>query len=54
VSGTQQLPPVAGQTFSVQGFNAVAGYDLSSGLGTIDGARFVSELAGFREFSRHR
>jgi subtilase family serine protease len=54
VSGTQALPPVAGQTFSVQGFNAVPGYDLASGLGTIDGARFVGELAGSRGFSRHR
>jgi subtilase family serine protease len=54
VFGTQALPPVAGQTFSVQGFNAVPGYDLASGLGTIDGARFVGELAGSRVFSRHR
>ena len=54
VSGTQALPPVAGQTFSVQGFNAVRGYDLASGLGTADGARLVGELAGFRQFSRHR
>jgi len=48
VSGTQQLPPVAGQTFSVQGFDAVPGYDLASGLGTADGARLVSTLAGLR------
>ncbi len=48
VTGTQALPPVAGQTFSVQGFDAVPGYDLSSGLGTADGPRLVSELAGFR------
>ncbi len=48
VSGTQQLPPVAGQTFSVQGFDAVPGYDLASGLGTADGARLVGALAGFR------
>jgi subtilase family serine protease len=46
VSGTQQLPPVAGQTFSVQGFNAVPGYDLASGLGTADGAGLVAALAG--------
>jgi subtilase family serine protease len=45
VSGTQQLPPVAGQTFSVQGFDAVPGYDLASGLGTADGARLVTALA---------
>ena len=49
VSGTQQLPPVAGQTFSVQGFDAVSGYDLASGLGTADGARLVGALAGSRE-----
>ena len=55
VAGVQALPPVAGQPFSVTGFNAVPGYDLSSGLGTADGARLVSELAGFGEFhhSRH-
>ncbi len=55
VSGVQALPPVAGHAFSVTGFNAVPGYDLSSGLGTADGARLVSELAGFGQFhhSRH-
>jgi subtilase family serine protease len=31
-------------TFTVQGFDAVSGYDLSSGLGTVDGARLVAEL----------
>ncbi len=46
VFGTQELPPIAGQTFSVQGFDAVPGYDLASGLGTADGARLVSQLAG--------
>jgi subtilase family serine protease len=49
VSGTQGLPPVAGQAFSVQGFNAAPGYDLASGLGTVDGARLVGALAGFRQ-----
>lgn len=54
VFGKQQLPPVAGQTFSVQGYNAGSGYDLASGLGTVDGARLVAALAGFREqASRH-
>ena len=48
VSGTQQLPPVAGQTFSVQGFDAIRGYDLASGLGTADGFLLVRTLAGFR------
>jgi subtilase family serine protease len=50
VAGTQQLPPVAGQTFSVTGYNAVPGYDLASGLGTADGARLVSALAGSGRF----
>ncbi len=45
VFGTQQLPPIAGQKFSVQGFDAAPGYDLASGLGTADGARLVSQLA---------
>lgn len=54
VSGTQQLPPVAGQTFSVQGFDAVRGYDLASGLGTADGARFVGAVAGPREHRGRR
>jgi subtilase family serine protease len=34
-----------GQTFTVEGFAAVKGYDLSSGWGTVDAARFVPELA---------
>jgi hypothetical protein len=29
----------------VAGFHALGGYDLVSGLGTIDAARFVPELA---------
>ena len=33
-------------TFTVQGFAAGPGYDLSSGLGTVDGARLVAALAG--------
>jgi subtilase family serine protease len=35
-----------GQTFTVQGFPAVRGYDLATGWGTVDAARFVPELAG--------
>jgi len=54
VFGTQALPPVAGQMFSVTGFNAVPGYDLASGLGTVDGARLVSELAGSGRSFDHR
>ena len=35
-------------THTVQGFNAVRGYDLATGLGTADGAALVAELAGHR------
>ncbi len=35
----------AGQQDTVPGFPAGPGYDLASGLGTVDGARFVPELA---------
>ncbi len=35
-----------GNTYTVTGFPAGPGYDLSSGLGTIDGAFFVPALAG--------
>ncbi len=31
---------------AVTGYQAVKGYDLASGLGTIDGARFVHAIAG--------
>ena len=34
-----------GQTYTVPGSVAVPGYDLASGLGTIDGAKFVPEIA---------
>ena len=34
-----------GQTVTVQGFNARRGYDLASGVGTVDAAKFVPELA---------
>ena len=34
-----------GETFTVQGFPAVRGYDLSTGWGPIDAAKFVPELA---------
>lgn len=33
-------------TYTVVGYNAGPGYDLASGVGTIDAARFVPELAG--------
>jgi subtilase family serine protease len=34
-----------GHTFTVPGFNAVTGYDMSSGLGTVDAAKLVAALA---------
>jgi subtilase family serine protease len=39
--------PQGGQTITVPGFNATRGYDLASGLGTVDGAKLVSELSLF-------
>jgi subtilase family serine protease len=35
-----------GHTYTVRGYNAVAGYDMASGLGTVDAAKLVAELAG--------
>ena len=32
--------------YTVPGFNAVSGYDMASGLGTVDGAQLVVALAG--------
>lgn len=34
-----------GETFTVKGYRARPGYDLATGVGTIDAARFVPELA---------
>jgi subtilase family serine protease len=34
-----------GRTYTVRGWNAARGYDLSSGLGTVDAAMFVPRLA---------
>ena len=34
-----------GKSYTVTGYTAVAGYDLASGLGTVDGAELVAELA---------
>jgi len=31
--------------FTVPGFKAVPGYDMASGLGTVDAAPFVAQLA---------
>ena len=36
--------PQGSTTHTVRGWDAVKGYDLSSGVGTIDGAKFVPEL----------
>lgn len=36
----------SGQTYTVDGYVASTGYDLASGLGTVDGAALVEELAG--------
>jgi subtilase family serine protease len=33
-----------GHTFTVPGFQAVPGYDLASGVGTVDAAKLVREL----------
>jgi subtilase family serine protease len=37
-----------GHTYSVTGWNAGPGYDLASGLGTVDGDKLVAELAALR------
>jgi len=37
--------PQGGQTITVNGFPAVPGYDLASGLGTVDGAQLVNALS---------
>ena len=49
VTFTQRVPgtPDYGKTYTVQGYTAGPGYDLASGLGTVDGKRLVSRLAGF-------
>jgi subtilase family serine protease len=39
-----------GQTYTVQGFSARAGYSLVDGVGTVNAALFVPELAGFAGF----
>ncbi len=37
--------PQDGNQYTVQGYNALPGYDLASGVGTVDAAKFVPELA---------
>jgi subtilase family serine protease len=39
--------PQNGATHTVRGFNAVDGYDLSTGVGTINAAKFVPELVAW-------
>ena len=43
VTFTQGTPAV---TTTVQGFDAEPGYDLATGVGTVDARYFVDELAG--------
>lgn len=47
VTFTQAVPgtPHFGKTYTVQGFDTLPGYDLATGLGTIDGAAFVQRVA---------
>jgi subtilase family serine protease len=45
-AGTTTVPIAqGGRTHTVRGFDAVNGYDLATGLGTINGALFIPELA---------
>jgi subtilase family serine protease len=47
-SGNNDIGPFEnsdGNTYHVPGFDAATGYDLASGLGTVDPARFVAALA---------
>ena len=37
--------PQGGANHTVKGFDALPGYDLASGVGTVDTAKFVPELA---------
>ena len=37
--------PQNNHLYTVRGFNAAPGYDLASGVGTVDAAFFVPELA---------
>jgi phage baseplate assembly protein gpV len=47
-SGNNDIGPFTnsdGHTYHVPGYNALTGYDMASGLGTVDAARFVAALA---------
>lgn len=49
VTFTQQVPgtPDYGATYTVQGYRSGPGYDLATGLGTIDARRLVTQLVRF-------
>ena len=42
---TRDVPRLLGQPVAVHGWRAKKGYDLASGLGTVDAAQFVPALA---------
>jgi subtilase family serine protease len=44
-NNTVAFPSAPGKTTTVKGYAARRGYDLTTGVGTIDAARFVPELA---------
>jgi len=53
-SGTNTVTfPQDGGVHTVQGWDAVNGYDLASGVGTIDAAQFVPELVAAVSGSHH-
>ena len=45
-NNTTAFTDANGNLVTVQGYSAGKGYDLASGVGTINAARFVPELAG--------
>ena len=56
-SGNNDIGPFTnsdGQTYHVPGFSATPGYDLASGLGTVDAARFVPALATGRRVAKRQ
>ena len=53
-SGTNTVTfPQGGGVHTVRGWDAVNGYDLASGVGTIDAAQFVPELVAAVGGSHH-
>jgi subtilase family serine protease len=54
LSGDNSFGPFTnsdGNTYTVVGYPALPGYDLASGLGTLDAAKFVPALAHARDFN---